>query len=84
MMTKTVVSLALTGLLVFGASAGCDDDDGKQACESFNSKCPAGSSARTCDAKTINDSSNAGPVEDCIQGAADCPAATACLATLKP
>ena len=73
----------------FGMMTGCDDDDGKQACESFAQKCPSGAEAAegatplTCDADRVNAASNGATVEDCIQGAADCTAATACLASLK-
>jgi hypothetical protein len=84
-MKKALLFLAIG----FGVMAGCDDDDGKQACEAFAQKCPSGAQVAegeaplTCDADKVNAASNGAQVEDCIQGAADCTAATACLASLK-
>lgn len=65
--------------------AGCaDDDDGKEACEAYALKCPAGAAgAVSCSPDRVNDAVNGGEVEDCIQGAADCAAATACYNGLK-
>lgn len=81
-MKKTIgIVLATAFLLV---AVGCDDNDGEEACTSYAQKCPAGSAgAVACSADRINDASNGGDVEDCVQASADCAAATACLATLK-
>jgi len=79
------ILVVLTAALVI-VIAGCDDDDGKEACEAFGQKCPAGDPAAasaSCSADRINDASNGGEVEDCIQAAATCAAAVTCLGTLK-
>jgi hypothetical protein len=80
---KKLFSLVLVSMLL--TTIACDDDDdGKQACDAYATKCPAGSAGiQSCSADRINDAANGGDVEDCIQGAADCNAANTCLASLK-
>lgn len=83
-MKKLGLTLVLVAsVLVLGA--GCaDDDDGKEACEAYALKCPAGSpNTVSCNPDRVNDAVNGGEVEDCIQAAADCNAATACYNGLK-
>jgi len=88
-MMRSIPAVLAASFLVLSTltvTAACDDNDGKQACEAFASKCPAGSpgaGTTTCDAERINNATNGGQVEDCVQGAADCNAAVACLGTLK-
>jgi hypothetical protein len=75
--------IVLFVLTLLAVVACIDDDDGRQACEALASKClPVGRSAK-CDAKAINASPRGSEIEDCMQGAADCDGATACLARLE-
>lgn len=73
-------SLAVILACVFAVSVvACsdDEDDGKEACDALAVKCAGQTPA--CDAARIQNSSKADAVEDCIENAADCNAAQACL-----
>lgn len=68
---------ALAFLSLPTTACGDDDDDGKEACDEVARKCPGAPVA--CDANRINDSDKRDAIDDCIEDAADCNAAQACL-----
>ncbi|MBX3230057.1 MAG: hypothetical protein KIT84_25515 [Labilithrix sp.] len=77
---RVLFPLAAAVLLVFAC---VDDDDGREACDALASKCLPVTGRAKCDYQAINAHPSASIIEDCVQAAPDCDAATACLAPVQ-
>ncbi len=86
MKQRLFVTLPLASLIALVVA--CSGPDTEGACKKFSSLCSksTGSSSVVvaCDAKQLDDISNASEVVDCINGASACDGAMACLAKAKP
>lgn len=87
---KTSVMALIAVVLI--AIVGCGTS-GQDVCDAFSAKCPSSASGGddggvsasitvTCKADAIDEASNKSDVKDCIEKAADCGGAIACLASL--
>jgi hypothetical protein len=88
-MKRWIVGLVASAFVL--VMMACSGPDAEGACSKFDSLCSqsAGDGGVTittktkCDAKALEDLSNADEVVDCIKGASDCSAAIACAAKGK-